>query len=260
MINHSLYILSLGDERVHSVGLDELLGILRKKWLLIVSIVMLAMGISAIASFFIITPIYQASTQILVSRAAANSESPQIDASLNEDAEYVKTYSVIMKSPYVLNQVIDELDLNTNFKELKKSVTVTQEDESHVVTVHVEHEDASQAVIVADEIATVFQREISQLMGIKNVTILSTAEEQQNSLPVKPNPMINIAAGLIVGIVFGVGIAILLDYFDHTIKTEQDAEKVLGAVILGAVGDMAYEMNDKKQVRAQELERRQLNV
>lgn len=242
------------------IDLRALFDMLRKKWFVIVSIVMLTMGLSAVVSFFFITPIYQASTQILVSRAAADSQQPQIDMEFNKDGDYVETYRVIMKSPYILNQVIDELDLNTTFKELNKTITITQEGESHVVTVNVEHEDVSQAEKIADEIAHVFQRDVTQLIGIKNVTILSTAEEQRNPFPVKPNLILNIAGGLIVGLVLSVGSILLFNYFDHTIKTEQDVEGILGAVILGTVGDMEGEVPDSKLNQSRQLERRQLDV
>ncbi|MBB6446838.1 YveK family protein [Bacillus benzoevorans] len=244
----------------YSIDFRALFDRLRKKWLFIVSIVMFAMGLSAVVSFYFITPIYQASTQILVSRAAADSQPSQKDVEFNKDGDYVETYSVIMKSPYILNQVIDELDLHTTFKELNKTITITQEGESHVVTVNVEHEEVSQAEKIANEIAHVFQREVPQLIGIKNVTILSTAEEQRNPFPVKPNHILNIAGGLVAGLVLSVGSILLLHYFDHTIKTEQDVEGILGAVILGTVGDMEDEGPDSKLVQSRQIERRQLNV
>lgn len=252
MVYEEIYLLE--DDMEDSISLRDILALMKKRWLSIIALGVLAMGISAVVSFFFMTPIYQASTQILVSRTAADTLTQQSGARFNEDGEYVETYSVIMKSPYILNQVIEELDLKTTFKELNQNVKVTQEGESQVVTVKVEHEDASQTVIVTNEIANVFQREITQLMGIENVTVLSAAELQKNPIPVKPNPIINIAAGLIVGLVAGVGLALLLDYFDQTIKTEQDVES-LGFTILGTVGDIIGDETDIKASSIQTIGR-----
>jgi len=55
-----------------------------------------------------------------------------------------------------------------------------------------------------------------------NVLILSTAREPDK--PAKPNRKLIVVLGLFVGLVFGVGYAIVANYFDKTVKTPEDIE------------------------------------
>src|SRR5699024_6521339 len=48
-------------------------------------------------------------------------------------------------------------------------------------------------------------------------------------------PTLNIAIALVLGAMIGVGIAFLLEYFDTTIRTEEDLEEKLGITIIGTV-------------------------
>ena len=70
---------------------------------------------------------------------------------------------------------------------------------------------------------------------IDNIHILSPAELPDNPVPIKPQPLLNMAIAFVVGLMASVGLAFLLEYLDNTIKTEQDIEKLLGLPVLGAV-------------------------
>ncbi|PLS17785.1 capsular biosynthesis protein [Bacillus sp. M6-12] len=218
-----------------SISLRELFETLKKRLSLIIAIAFLATAISGAVSYLLLKPIYNSSSQILVSQAAAGALSSLAGVAFDTDAKYIETYNVILKSPYILDQVIEELDLNTTAEALNSSVSVTQEGQSQVVTINVQNHDPAEAVLIANEIAKVFQREISALMRVDNITILTPAELHDNPVPVKPQPLLNMAIALVVGLMAGVGLAFLLEYLDNTIKSEQDIEKLLELPVLGAV-------------------------
>lgn len=233
-----------------TISLRELFDVLKKRLSLIVALAVLATAISGVASYFFMKPIYQASTQILVSQAAAGSIASIAGMSFDADAKYIETYNVIMKSPYILDQVIKELELDTTPERLNGAVSVTQQGKSQVVTISVEHSDPAQSVLIANAIAKVFQSEISQLMRIDNIHILSPAELPETPSPIKPQPVLNMAIALVVGLMAGVGIAFLLEYMDNTIKNEQDIEKMLELPILGTITTITNEEGSQGTERA----------
>lgn len=216
-----------------TVSLRELVGTLKKRIVLIISITLLVTAISGAMSYFFIKPVYKSSTQILVSQAAAGALASI--AGFDADAKYIETYNVIMKSPYILDQVIEELNLNTTPSGLNGSLSVSQEGQSQVVTLSVQNNDPAKAVLITNEIAKVFQREIAKLMQIDNIHILSPAELSENPVPIKPQPVLNMAIAFVVGLMASIGLAFLLEYLDNTVKSEQDVEKLLGLPVLGAV-------------------------
>lgn len=212
-----------------TISLRELFETLKKRIVMILLITAGAIVASAMISYFLLTPKYQASTQLLVSQQATGA-SALLGTQFGDDSKYIETYNVIIKSPYILEQVKEQVGLTTNPK-----VNVSQEGRSQVVTLYVEHTNPATAVEIANVTAAIFQEEVLNLMRIDNVFILSQAELGENPTPVSPNPPLNMAIAFVVGLMTAVGIAFLLEYLDNTIRTEQDVEKHLGIPVLGAI-------------------------
>lgn len=220
-----------------TISLKELFEILKKRFNLIAVITLAAVAIAGIISFFFLTPIYQSSTQILVNKAKED-QMGYTTADVQTNLQLINTYNVIIKSPAILEIVIEELDLDMTTGQLNEKITVQSEKDSQVINLSVQDEDPYQAAKIANKTAEIFQQEIVNIMSVDNVNILAKAEVTENQGPVKPKPLLNIAIALVVGLMVGVGAAFLLEYFDNTIKTEQDVEKILELPVLGVISKM----------------------
>jgi len=53
--------------------------------------------------------------------------------------------------------------------------------------------------------------------------------------PVKPNKTVNIALGLVFGLIMGVGLAFFIEYLDTSVKTIDDVERTFQAPVLGVI-------------------------
>lgn len=222
------------NEKMEEISLQEIFQTLRKRIWLIISITFIAALTSGIISYFVLTPVYQSSTQILVNQA--KSDQPAYNVSdIRTNLELINTYNVIIKSPAILDIVIDDLELKRSAGALNGQIKVGSENNSQVVAITVEDPDPVLAATIANKIASVFKSEILDIMNVDNVSILSQAEVGENPSPIKPRPLLNVAIAIVVGLMTGVGIAFLLEYLDNTIKNEQDIEKVLGLPVLGTI-------------------------
>ncbi len=65
------------------------------------------------------------------------------------------------------------------------------------------------------------------------VEIVDTAKPGPR--PVRPNKPLNIALGVIIGLVVGVGLAFFIEYLDTSVKTIDDVERSLGSPVLGVI-------------------------
>ncbi|WP_345242010.1 YveK family protein [Pontibacillus salipaludis] len=225
-----------------TISLKEIFEVLKKRILLILSIIVMATVISGVISFFFLTPIYQSSTQFLVNqeeKAASNSTYNVNDIRLN--VEMINTYRDIIKSPIILDEVIDDMNLDLSTNELAQKFQLSNGQDSQVVTVTVTDPSHENAVMIANTVVEVFQDKVPDIMNVDNVQILSEAEEVTNPSPVKPSPMLNIAIAFVLGAMIGVGLAFLLEYLDNTIKDEQDIEKTLGLPVLGVISQVKPE-------------------
>ncbi|MED3353325.1 Wzz/FepE/Etk N-terminal domain-containing protein, partial [Bacillus thuringiensis] len=192
-----------------TISLKELFHILKKRLAMILVITFGAAIVSAIISFFFMTPIYQSSTQILVNQKKQEGSMFQA-GEVQTNIQLTNTYKVIIKSPVILEQVNEKLNLNMTAQALTKKINVANEKDSQVISVTADDKDPKVARDIANATADVFKGEVAKIMNVDNVTVLSKAEVAENLSPIKPRPMLNVAIAFVVGLMASVGLAFLL--------------------------------------------------
>lgn len=219
-----------------TISLRDLFQVLRKRMWLIILITIISATISAVISFFVLTPVYQTSTQILVNQAKSEQQLYNVGA-VQTNVQLISTYNDIIKSPAILDTVIEQLKLGGSAKSLSGQIQVTSAENSQVALITVQDTDAKRATEIANTTAAVFQQKVPKIMNmnIDNVSILSKADLGASKNPVKPQPFLNIAVALVIGLMVGVGVSFLLEYLDNTIKTEQDIENILDLPVMGVI-------------------------
>lgn len=229
-----------------TISLQDLFKVLKKRLWMILSLVVLGIVSTGLISYLVLTPVYQASTQILVNKKEDTVELPQYTSQdIQTNLQLINTYNGIIKSPAILDIVIERLALDTTPSQLVNMITVNNEQNSQIINISVEDTEHFRAVDIANTTAEVFQEEIVELMNVNNVNILSPAVHVDNPSPIKPSPMLNMAIAAVVALMLGVGIAFLLEYLDTTVRTEQDVEEALGIPVLGLVGSIPEETGTK---------------
>ncbi|WP_102693506.1 YveK family protein [Rummeliibacillus pycnus] len=237
-----------------TIKLSDLFKILKAHLFLIIAITVVSVSIATIISYFVLTPIYTADTQILVNQKSDKKDPYVASSQIDADLQMINTYNVVIKSPLILSKVIEKLDLNSTPETLTNQITILNTNNSQVFTVHVEDAKASQAVDISNTIAEIFKSEIPTLMKVDNINILSYAKLSEHPIPAKPNKLLNIGISGIIGLMIGIGLAILIETLDTRIKSEQDVEDILDIPIIGLVSPINI---DKKTSR---LKRQTSNI
>lgn len=223
------------DNQETTIELRELFAIVKKRIWMIILIPLIAAIISGAISYCALTPIYEASTQILVNK----SDNQEMMAPSYNDIQYnlrlIDTYKVILTSPRILEVAIEQMNLDLSPGQLSDKIRVSAVQDSQVMAITVEDPDPSMAVAIANGVAFTFQQQIPAIMNVDNAQILAQAKLSENPKPIKPNPPLNIAIAFVVGLMAAVGFAFLLEYLDNTIKTEQDVENILELSTLGII-------------------------
>lgn len=220
-----------------NLTLQDLIKILKERILLILSVTCFSILIAAGVSYYVLEPVYETSTQILVNQergavAAYN------NLTIETDLQLINTYSVIIKSRVILDKVVDQLNLDITAKDLNKQITVDKSENSQVFELKVKYEDPQKAVEIANTTAQVFQNEIQTLMDVNNVSVLTPAELEIGESPIFPNPFLYMIIAAVLGLLVGYGIAVLLSYLDTTLKTEEDVIKVLDIPVIGTISSI----------------------
>ena len=73
-------------------------------------------------------------------------------------------------------------------------------------------------------------------VDLPKTAMVEIVDQAQPGLhPVRPNKPLNIALGIIIGLVVGVGLAFFIEYLDTSVKTIDDVERSLQAPVLGVI-------------------------
>ncbi|UKS64977.1 YveK family protein [Rossellomorea marisflavi] len=233
-----------------TINLRDLMQTLKKRMSLIILITLTAVLVSGGVSFFLLTPVYETSTQLLVNQSKSDQSAYNNPGQIQTNLQLINTYKEIITSPVILDKVSKELNMKTS--DIQSNMTVSNQNDSQVVKLVVQDTDPAKAAKIANETADVFQKDIPDIMNVDNVTILTKAEVGEKLSPVKPKPLLNVVIALVVGLMIGVGISFLLEFLDNTIKTEQDVEKVLDVPVLGSVARIGDTKAEKKSRSTEE--------
>ena len=79
-----------------------------------------------------------------------------------------------------------------------------------------------------------FQENVEVIMP-KTTMVELIEHAEPATRPVRPNKPLNIALGIIIGLVVGVGLAFFIEYLDTSVKTIDDVERTLQAPVLGVI-------------------------
>ncbi|CEJ74671.1 Cps19aC [[Clostridium] sordellii] len=225
-----------------TIDLREYFHIIKKRAWIIALITILAMVTSGIISFFVLSPVYEANTTLIVNTEQNKSTNNMITGDqLAVTQKLTLTYGEIIKSRSVLNSVIKKLDLNMDYEDLEKSIKVSQVKDTQIMSITVQSTNPKIARDIANSIPTVFSKEVKRITKANSVEVIDKAITPEN--PVKPNKTINIAISAILGFIVGVFIVFVLEYMDNKIKSPQDIEKYIDLPILGVIPN---ENMDKK--------------
>lgn len=218
-------------------GLREYFEIAWKQKKIIIAATMIAISISAVFSFFVLEPEYEAGTSILVNRIENETERylDFDDVVLNQ--KLVNTYGRIAMSDAVLEKTMNDLNIVMDAEEFAKMISINIVENTEIMEIHVLSANPTEAARIANTMAAAFVDEVKRIMGMENIKIIDRAETPQS--PSKPDKKVIIIVNGFIGMMVGLYAAFIKEYFDDTIKTPEDIEKEIGVPIIGVIP--AYE-------------------
>ena len=164
----------------------------------------------------------------------------------------INTYKDVLTKPIILSPVLKEAKRTDNYQgnlsTLEKSIKVSNQTNSQVVTVTVTDKNAYVAADIANTIGKIFTKKVKKMMQVDNETIVSKAKV--NNKPVSPNKKLYALMGLLVGLIIGTSIAFIKEFTDKTVKDSNFLTDELGLTNIGSVHHLDINDNDYGIVEA----------
>ena len=214
------------------ISISEIFEALKKRWILIVSITLVATLISGILSFFVIKPTYEASTKVFVGKEESSLEGYNTN-DIQMYQKLLQTYAETIKTNEVIQAAINNTNADLSVKDVKDSLTVTPIADTQILQIKYKNNDPEVARSIIENITNEFVILSKEIVPNGNIRVIEAVQLPED--PVAPNKKMNIAIAFLLGLMVSVGLVFLLEYLDNTFKTKENLERELNIPVLGLI-------------------------
>ncbi|MFE2516790.1 polysaccharide biosynthesis tyrosine autokinase [Streptomyces mirabilis] len=243
------------------MDLHGFLKALASRWTTVVVCLLLATG-AALAATSLSTPVYEARTQLFVATRTGD-DTAQMNQGQSFSQARVQSYAAIVTTRQVTRPVVKELRLRTTPEELASRITAVAPLNTVLIDITVRDTEPKRAARIANAVAQRFSAVVERLEapkrapgsersgkslrtgdGTSPVSLGVTQEAIAPVGPVSPRPLLNLAAGVLGGLLLGAGLVALRETLDTTLKTSE----ALGEfTALPGLGTIPYDRNVPRQ-------------
>lgn len=193
----------------------------RRAWVLLIC-TLIGAAIAFSYTFFMITPLYQATALLYVNNSALDLGSTRVSISngdLTAANGLIDTYAVILTSRSTLEDVIVDGGLPYSYNQLKSMISAGSVNNTAVFKITVTNKNPDMAAHIANTIVNILPDRISTIVEGSSVEVIDYAVPP--TVPSSPNTMKNTLVGALIGFVLSAAVVILRFLMDSTIRDEE---------------------------------------
>ncbi|MBT2508915.1 hypothetical protein J7I98_24125 [Streptomyces sp. ISL-98] len=226
------------------MDLRTYLRLFRRRWSIILLLTVLGTAAGA-AVAWTQPPVYAAKTQMIVTAADTVAEPSEAYQGGLLAQQRAKSYTNLVTSQHVVKTLIDEMQLPYSVQELQGKISATNPTDTAVIDFTVEDRSAQRAKEIADSVGPVLSRVVAGVesppdtpqSGVTETGVSSLAPAQLLPGPVSPKKQLDMALGLVAGLVLGIGAAVVREVTDRRVRDVDDLVRAAGVSVLGVVPD-----------------------
>ncbi|AIY83637.1 capsular biosynthesis protein [Clostridium baratii] len=218
-----------------NINIREIFLSLKERYKLILAITLSFTIISMLLSFFVIKPKYEASVKLFIGKQ----ESKKTDYDNNDVQMYQKlltTYAEVLKTDDIIESSMKKIHMDENIKGVEKNLKVTPRADTQILEVSYTDTNKLEAANFLNSLTSNFMKESKKLIPNGNIQIIQKVKTPEKA--VSPNKTLNILIAFILGLIVGVGVALLLEFLDNTFKSKDELEKALDLPVLATIPDV----------------------
>jgi len=210
---------------------------MRHRWRIVVLIVALSVGAAALLTWQA-TPQYASTASIFVSTTP--SDTTDLYQGNLAATQRVNSYAELVGKRKLAEQVANDLGTGLDPATLQESVSTSVNPDTVILEITATDPDPVVARDIAQAYASALSDEVASLETpagkndpLVHASIVDNA--RVSSSPVSPQPVRNIGLALVLGLLLGVGAAVLRELLDTSLTTGEDIAEVTTAPVLGRI-------------------------
>ncbi len=222
-------------EDVTEISLEEIIKLLLKHKLLIISLSILGILISLAVTTLLIKEEYVSVSKLYVYTDTTNENISQELTALNYAQKVVNTYIEMISTRSFYEKIIEDTKLDYTVEDLTKKVEYESLNQTEVFSVNVTTNAPEDSEAIARSITKIAPDVIKSFQENASLKIVDPATLP--SKPSSPNLKLNLAVGLLAGLMLAVFIVFLINLFDNTIKSEEELLERYKLPVLASIPD-----------------------
>ncbi|UVE96444.1 polysaccharide biosynthesis tyrosine autokinase [Dietzia sp. B32] len=236
------------------MDLRDLLSIFRARWIAIMASTLVG-GVLALSLSLLTTPTYQADVQFYVTVAGGeNAAATAYQGSLGAQ-QRVQSYAALVKSTDIASEVSEASGANIDPGEVTNRTSAAADANTVLLNVAVTDSEPQRALALAQGFGEVLPEVIRRLEtpdgggpALAKLTVISPPELPRT--PIAPKTEQNVAIGLVLGLLAGVGLALLINALDRRVKSREQLEAIAGTPVVGSI---PFRRSEDKEKGAEHL-------
>ncbi|MBC2327822.1 YveK family protein [Listeria booriae] len=212
--------------------LTTVINILKRKFYIIIIAIVFCVGLIDGLTYFFVTPVYKASTEVLIEQSQAGEQQLQEDQT---STQLLNTYLVIIKSASITNDVADKMSFQVTPKAVSGSLTVENASGSKIISIIAKANSPQKATEIVNRTTEELKTKAPSILKNSSVVVLEEATVENSTNPVAPNFKTTTALGIFGGLFMGIIFLYLGQLLNTKIRTKSDIEDVTKYPFLGKV-------------------------
>lgn len=211
---------------------------LNRWWVMLLAAVIAIAAVSIIRSI-IFVPKYESTATLYILRSEQQSAGSSTDSDFSLALKVVNDCDYLLKSHAVVDDVIEELQLDTvygiSYKELSEMISTSNPENTRILEVTVEAESPELARLIVNSLCRIGQDKINDAMRIQQVNLFeegTLSTEASNRMGVVAYFLIGLIAAVTVYIIF-----LIMFIADDSLRTEEDIVRTLALTVLAEIPD-----------------------
>ena len=224
------------------IDLVEVFQLMLKRWWLIIGCAVVFAAAAFGYTKLFVTPQYEASSMIYI-LSKTTSISSALDLQLGK--QLTVDFETLATSRPVVEKVIDELDLDTEYEDLVSTITVSNPADTQILKISARNPDPVLARDISNAMSDATAEQIAAVMVTDKPSTVEEAVVPR--YPISPNVKKNTLIAGLAGALLVMAIILLNYLLDDRIKSEEDIVKYLELNALASIPLNKGEKSSKKK-------------
>ena len=214
--------------------IGKIINILKTNFRLILISTLSVTLVSAIVTFFFVSPKYEASSKVYIGKEKfKNVSTTYSNDEVTMYQKLIKTYGEIVKTKNLINKAIKNAGEDMTVAEALSKVQAVAIADTQILQIKYTSSSREESYNMIYGLTGEFMKLSKSLYPNGNVHIIEQPKVPEDA--VSPNKAMNIAIGAMLGMMLGIGIVFLNEYMNNSFSEKEEIEEFLQVSCLGSI-------------------------